>query len=44
VASVEALNLLDQEMRAVRYWSIAMAMKMASKVPHLLSSLSIEIN
>jgi hypothetical protein len=44
VASVEALNLLDQAMRAVRYWRIAMAIKMASEVPHLLSLSSIEIN
>jgi hypothetical protein len=44
VASVEALNLLDRAMRAVRYWRIAMAIKMASEVKHLLSSSSIEIN
>jgi hypothetical protein len=44
VASVEALNLLDRAMRAVRNWRIAMAIKMASEVPHLLSLSSIEIN
>jgi hypothetical protein len=36
--------LPDGGVQWLPYWRIAMAIKMASEVPHLLSSPSIEIN